>query len=313
MLRKFFLAFLVLFLAAAVTIVVCSIYLYNSYLLQKELISIINEVDIAAFSKDIDLSTDKTVQCKQNMNGNVWLISYADGGEVHLANQRALTASALNKCIDFYKPYNRKHIASSYVKAHENIFSQKKGAGYWLWKPYIILETLEEIPENDILLYADSGSAIAKPIDSLVNKLENGNDILVFQNKHTNRGYVRRDLLTAMGMNNDFILDSYQLQASFILIKNTNNAREFIRKWLKLCENGEALTDNESFIEEYYYNTSHRHDQAILTLLYLQHPQGVIVRPKEELKEYFLHHRRRWLNYDLLFLLKKKLNENKNF
>ena len=166
MLRKFFLAFLVLFLAAAVTIVVCGIYLYNSYL-QKELISIINEVDIAAFSKDIDLSTDKTVQCKQNMNGNVWLISYADGGEVHLANQRALTASALNKCIDFYKPYNRKHIASSYVNAHENIFSQKKGAGYWLWKPYIILETLEEIPENDILLYADSGSVIAKPIDSL--------------------------------------------------------------------------------------------------------------------------------------------------
>ncbi|WPX98893.1 hypothetical protein Megpolyxen_00748 [Candidatus Megaera polyxenophila] len=312
MLRKFFLAFLVLFLAAAVTIVVCGIYLYNSYL-QKELISIINEVDIAAFSKDIDLSTDKTVQCKQNMTGNVWLISYADGGEVHLANQRALTASALNKCIDFYKPYNRKHIASSYVNAHENIFSHKKGAGYWLWKPYIILETLEEIPENDILLYADSGSVIAKPIDSLVNKLENGNDILVFQNKHTNRGYVRRDLLTAMGMNNDFILDSYQLQASFILIKNTNNAREFIRKWLKLCENGEALTDSESFIEEYYYNTSHRHDQAILTLLYLQHPQGVMVRPKEELKEYFLHHRRRWLNYDLLFLLKKKLNENKNF
>ena len=154
MLRKFFLVFLVLFLVAAVTIVVCGIYLYNSYL-QKELISIINEVDIAAFSKDIDLSTDKTVQCKQNMTGNVWLISYADGSEVHLANQRTLTASALNKCIDFYKPYNRKHIASSYVSAHENVFSHKKGAGYWLWKPYIILETLEEIPENDILLYAD--------------------------------------------------------------------------------------------------------------------------------------------------------------
>jgi len=312
MLRKFFLAFLVMFLAAAVTIVVCGIYLYNSYL-QKELISIINEVDIAAFSKDIDLSTDKTVQCQQNIPGNVWLISYADGGEVHLANQRALTASALNKCIDFYKPYNKKHIPSSYVNAHENIFSHKKGAGYWLWKPYIILETLEEIPENDILLYADSGSAIAKPIDSLVNKLDNGNDILVFQNKHTNRGYVRRDLLTAMGMNNDFTLDSYQLQASFILIRNTNYAREFIRKWLKWCEKEEALIDSDSFIEEYYYNTSHRHDQDILTLLYLQNPQGVIVKPKEEVKEYFLHHRRRWLNYDLLFLLRKKLNENKNF
>jgi len=52
---------------------------------------------------------------------------------------------------------------------------------------------------------------------------------------------------------------------------------------------------------------------SILTLLYLQNPQGVIVRPKEEVKEYFLHHRRRWLNYDLLFLLKKKLNESKKF
>ena len=312
MLRKFFLVFLVSFLSAAFIIVSCGLYLYYSNI-QKQLLSIINEVEIAAFSKDIDLSTDKTVECQQNMTGNVWLISYADGGEVHLASQRALTSSALNKCIDFYKPYNKKHISASYVKAHENIFSQKKGAGYWLWKPYIILQTLEEIPENDVLLYADSGSAIVKPIDSLVNNLIDGKDILVFQNEHTNRGYVRRDLLTAMGMSNDFILDSYQLQASFILIKNTSSARGFIRKWLKWCENEEAVTDSDSFIEKYYYNTSHRHDQAILTLLYLQNPQGVIVRPKEEVKEYFLHHRRRWLNYDLLFLLKKKLNESKNF
>ena len=35
------------------------------------------------------------------------------------------------------------------------IENNKKGYGYWLWKPYIIKKTLEKMKKGDILLYLD--------------------------------------------------------------------------------------------------------------------------------------------------------------
>ena len=35
-----------------------------------------------------------------------------------------------------------------------------RGGGYWIWKPYIISKMLEQINENDILVYIDAGCHI---------------------------------------------------------------------------------------------------------------------------------------------------------
>ena len=67
------------------------------------------------------------------------------------------------------------------------IFSRAKRSRVLVMEALYNFETLEEIPENDILYMLIAVVLLLKPIDSLVNKLENGNDILVFQNKHTNR------------------------------------------------------------------------------------------------------------------------------
>lgn len=36
------------------------------------------------------------------------------------------------------------------------LYNMERGGGYWLWKPYIILEILSRIEENDILVYVDA-------------------------------------------------------------------------------------------------------------------------------------------------------------
>ena len=38
----------------------------------------------------------------------------------------------------------------------------KKGYGYWIWKPYIIKEALSKIKEGEILLYVDGRSGLKK-------------------------------------------------------------------------------------------------------------------------------------------------------
>lgn len=245
-----------------------------------------------AVIKEHDASFQSTVVCNKKLPGDVWLVSYAGGGDVHFQNQRYLTESALNKCIDFYKPYNADHIDSDYKKAHANILSQKKGDGYWLWKPYLILKTLEEIPEDDIVFYVDSGASISKPIDSLINHLTD-HDIVAFAAQSINRKYIKRDLLLMMEADNDWARDNINIQASFFLIKNTKFSRDFVKKWLKLCEDERAVTDLPSK-DEHPEFIVHRHDQSILSLLSLQYPEKFYILPFEKGRgDYFFHHRRR--------------------
>ena len=241
------------------------------------------------------------VKCDKKLPGNVWLVSYANG-DVHLSNQQYLTASALNKCIDFYKPYNKQHLDPSYSQKHIKILSQKRGAGYWLWKPYVILKTLEEIPENDVVLYVDSGGRIEKPVDHLINQLATY-DILVFESDWNNRRYVKKDLLQMMKLDNDETRNALHLQASFIVIKNTQFSRNFIKNWLSWCENEKALTDIPS-AEEYPDFFDHRHDQAILTLLTIKYPTNIGVLSSQEAKKYFFLHRRLDINDNLLLFSK---------
>ena len=44
---------------------------------------------------------------------------------------------------------------SDFIDKYHNIFKHQRGFGYWLWKPYIILRKLEELNDNDILVYID--------------------------------------------------------------------------------------------------------------------------------------------------------------
>jgi hypothetical protein len=234
-----------------------------------------------------DTSIHYNTECKTSEN--IWLVTYGNK-DTYFANERALVSSGLNKCIDFYKPYTKKHLDAEFVKKNQTILEQSRGGGYWLWKPYLILKTLNEIPENDYIIYLDSSIKMLKNITPLVEKLKDA-DILLFRNNHSNRKYVKRDLLKIMDMDKDEVRDSTQLQGGFLVIRNTQFSRDFIKKWLELCENPQAVTDAPS-VDEYKDFVDHRHDQAILTLLYLKDSHNILTLPPEVVDEYFFVHRR---------------------
>jgi len=258
-----------------------------------------NKEKIKAFA-DADVSIHKPVTCNSKIPGNVWLISYAEGRDLYLANQQGLVASSINKCIDFIKIYRKKHIAPEYLEAHKEIFSAKRGAGYWLWKPYLILETLKTIPENDILLYVDSGATIIKPIDSLLDNLIE-KDIAFADQIFINKNYTRKTLFQIMGMDYEEAWNSSQANAAFILIKNTQTARDFLAEYLHLAEKPEAIMDSDKS-DEYPEFIDHRHDQSILSLLYLKHKDSIKIIDNGELMQHFFHHRRYgWDGISLIF------------
>ncbi|MEI8295640.1 MAG: hypothetical protein WCG04_03850 [Alphaproteobacteria bacterium] len=239
----------------------------------------------------VDSSLQKPLIPPHDFAGRVWLVSYADGPEVYFANQNFLAQTAINKGIDFILMYRRPNIAPDFYQANRAILEQPRGAGYWLWKPYFILRTLEMVPEGDIVVYVDAGAFIKDNIIPLLQYTKTSDRVFV-QNTHVNRGFMKHDTMVLMGMD-DSVLDKPQLDAAVIIIKNTQSSRDFIKQWLDLCQNARLLTDQPSETKEYPDFNSHRHDQSILSLLYLKNPEGAHIISNAEKSIYFNHHKRR--------------------
>jgi hypothetical protein len=222
-------------------------------------------------STDISLYPVKKVDKKYSTE-KTWLVSYASDG-VYIQNQNNLNMSAsMTGAFDGVISYQAHHIDTEYYEKHEKILSQKRGVGYWLWKPYIILKALKMIPENDVLFYADL-SAIFRDEVHKVLELAKHHDIILFPNSNTNRKYMKKAVIDKMLNGNENFRDKKQLEGGFLLLRNNPKTRAFIEKWLNHCEDEDLLTDIPSKGGEYPDFLDHRHDQAVLTALYYQNPE----------------------------------------
>jgi hypothetical protein len=168
--------------------------------------------------------------------------------------------------------YGYKDLDSKFIENNSHILNQRRGAGYWIWKPYIILKTLKKINDGDILFYTDSGCSFIKSINPLLEELETSNSgILLFElnSNFTNNLITKRDCFFYMGMDEEPYLSEIQILASFIIMKKNEFVVNFIEEWLKFSQDYRIITDspNECGLPNYDGFVDHRHDQSILSLL----------------------------------------------
>jgi hypothetical protein len=150
------------------------------------------------------------------------------------------------------------------------IENNKRGYGYWLWKPYIILQTLNIMQDNEILLYADAGCEIMNNPEEMKQLLKNcdNNELLYSSTPCIERQWNKRDLLNYMDMDKPHFINTLQSQATFILIKKNVNTFNFIKEWYDIAStNYHFIDDSSSILQNYDDFIEHRHDQSIFSLL----------------------------------------------
>ena len=230
-------------------------------------------------------------------NTTVVLISYADSNAIHYINQLELSRSALNKGVDFVLNYRRKHLEPQFQQAFAAVLNNPKGAGYWLWKPYLILKTLKQLPEGAVLVYLDSGAVLINEIMPLVEQAQHYGRVL-FQGRSLNRVRTKRDCFILMDSDSPQYYNRPQVIAGFIVLVNNQINRDFVQKWFEYCQDQRILTDQPSRLgQELPEFLFHTHDQSVLSLLALkQENYGVILEREEAYKYIVLHHRRRMSN-----------------
>lgn len=147
-----------------------------------------------------------------------------------------------------------------------------RGAGYWLWKPLIILQELLRAEEGDLLVYMDADSEIMDNIAPLLALLD-GQDIVGFVSGETERNGTKTDALVML--NATELRDTRQLYAGLILLRRSWQSVGFVSQWLTYCQDRRLMTDIDNTLLPYVLPGQdqpgfiwHRNDQALFSLLY---------------------------------------------
>ena len=227
----------------------------------------------------------------ENLYNKKVLINYADKGYVN--SRKQLKESALNiGGLDEVIEYNSNDIDEEFKKKNKRHFENTRGAGLWLWKPYLILKKLLELDDNDILVYCDAGATFTDSILPYIEKMKDS--IMLFYAPYeywSSNKYTKMDIFKKLNcMDNKNVTHGTQIEGGFMILKKSNSSIEFIKKWLELCEDYHLLSDEpsvESNLPEFVEN---RHDQSILSAL------GKLYKDKYnidiEKKPFINHHRR---------------------
>ena len=147
-----------------------------------------------------------------------------------------------------------------------------RGFGYWCWKPFIILKTLENLKDGDILVYADIGCHINKEgekrfyeyLDIVIE-----HKALCYKSHWVEAHYTKADLFNYFDKLKDKNITDTPMRPATICIFEKNDINlEFVNKWLQVFYDDFSLVDDtpskltnlDGFIEN-------RHDQSVFSIL----------------------------------------------
>lgn len=211
-------------------------------------------------------------------NSNIYFCSFADSKLSKSSNRIKKQAKKMNLFNDIFI-FSEKNICEPLTIRITEIINKtnsKRGYGYWCWKPYLIKDVLTKIPEDSFLLYTDTGChlnykgrnkllqyiSLAKKNDIVVSKINDSN----FSEKQ----YSKMDTILQFDYKkNDRKLEDGQIQATFLIIKNSEYSKKIISQWNDCFSPPQShyFDDSKSINENFHEFKEHRHDQSLLSLI----------------------------------------------
>lgn len=201
-----------------------------------------------------------------------YFITYGTN-EFNIQKRNLLYLAKKSENFDTCIGFSQKNIDKNFYKEFLEILNLKKGGGYWIWKYYIIKKLLNEINENDILVYSDAGSSFnPKGMNRLNEYFEMLNDDpsgnLRFQIEFKEKYWTNKEVFNYFNIPLDSsIANTGQLLGGHLIFKKNINSVNIFNEFEKLLKfDSKLITDfySENQIDGF---KEHRHDQSILSIL----------------------------------------------
>jgi len=183
-----------------------------------------------------------------------------------------LVASAYAHGVEKVWVYSPAHPAFlQAIAENPEITNQAKGAGYWIWKAYILSDAMDQLGDGELLFYTDVGiSYIGDP--SPIFALAQARDIVLFNFTElpgTHRYWTKRDTLVLLGADNPQNWDERLVQGGLALYRVNKETRAFAREWREAMRDPRVLTDmpNCCGLENFPEFRAHFYDMSVMTVL----------------------------------------------
>lgn len=230
-------------------------------------------------------------------------ITYGSNAFVHSAKRIIEEAKSLN-IFDETQRYDFEDLPLSIQSSP--LFLDKKKGGYWLWKAYVIYDSLSKLNEGDILVYSDSGNELKNPegwkiefeilnhTDAIFYQYSENKDYAfskfnpIFNDSPKLKYWIKKSLKEAFLpiFDNNAWLEKNKLMAGFIIVKKTPDTMMLIKKWLDVMVFRPDLVADPLLCEKQESDfSSHRHDQSVLSIIVRFYEDKINIRVKNEMSE----------------------------
>lgn len=206
------------------------------------------------------------------------LITYATDRYLY-ASSTLLVTAAIAGAFDRVRLYGPEDLDPLYRRRNERILSQSKGAGYWIYKPYILLHYLYNIARpGDVVCYLDSIYFFAGSFRNVLDRITS-NSVRVGLLQGNNRPglesysflevrFTKRDAFLILDADNEGIKASEQYWSGLVAVESSFTSIQFLSAWHTFVQDERAVSDESSVLqEEDEAFIEHRHDQSICSLL----------------------------------------------
>jgi hypothetical protein len=168
--------------------------------------------------------------------------------------------------------YTREHILTTqFYQENKHILDSTRGNGYWLWKPYILLDALKKLSAGDKIIYLDCGDHFEKDLIDYIDMIFNNNQPCLISNsyKYKQNNWCKRDCFYYMNCDSDQYWYADHVEAGHLLLNVCNQSTDIISEWLEYGKDRRIITDEPNMcgLDNLSGFNDHRHDQSILTNL----------------------------------------------
>lgn len=175
--------------------------------------------------------------------------------------------------------YNELGLSKEFIQLSGNRLSgEMPGYGYWVWKPQVVLQALEQMQEGDCLLYMDAGCHInpggIKRLHEYFEIVQQSNFGILGFEMEFNGHFMREEQWTKGSVFDHFEIPlnseyakSAQIVGGIFLVQKRANVVKFFEQWSSLMLSRPELVDDTLSSWNYPGFIKHRHDQSIFSLM----------------------------------------------
>jgi len=206
------------------------------------------------------------------MKNKILFVTYGSSN-FNLQKKHIVNLAKNSKFFDETISYSPRDLDDSFKNKYSEVLSNNRGGGFWIWKNQILKQTVENLKENDLIVYSDAGSSLnlsaKNRFDSYIdNLLSSDKSTLRFKLDLKEKFWTTKEIFEFFGLDNKSKYgNSEQYLAGHMILKNNKDLKDQIQEFDNLLNYDHYLITNKYDNNQIQDFKENRHDQSVFSLL----------------------------------------------